>query len=315
MHSLYQVTALFLTISLAACQSSVRMTALDRALVKKTVTPQSDGGLQIQMEGSFLANPTAAVETFHTLVEQKMGSRPYRYEYVLDKKQLTRTRSVPGAASTSTSSSVMPMVYGSLAGSGASFGEAALISASIALVAELIDLATKETPVAASVPTSDEGNSTITETVQTRILQISGKATPIAPVTLDRSKIVEVLIPKSQAAIGKLKPQVARGIADSIRTSFEKLGMQTLVSETPKQQGYAVRCAVLRAQGTYITYSNVTVEVSLHDQRTGRELTRMLVQVAEKPFDLKAQSERQSIGVATSILTKELDEKLKVYVK
>lgn len=314
MNSFHTLTACISLLALVGCQSSVRMTALDRALVKKTVSPTSDGGVQIQMEGSFLVNPTAAVETFHTVAEQKMGGRPYRYLYALDKKQITRTKPVAGSGSAS--SSIVPMFYGPVGSSGASFGEAALIIGSIALIVELVDLATKDEPApaattaAASTPAAPQ-----TETVQTRILQVSGTAVPIAPVALDRARLVEVIVPDASPAIGRLKPQVAKSIADSVRSSFEKLGLQTLVSESPKQQGYVVRCAVLRAQGTYVTYSNVTVELTVQDRRTGRELTRMVVQMAEKPFDIKSQTERQSTGVATTLLTKAVDAKLKAHVK
>ncbi|MES2506207.1 MAG: hypothetical protein V4599_05860 [Verrucomicrobiota bacterium] len=313
MKPLRTLTACISILALVSCQSSVRMTALDRALVKKTVTPTSDGGVQIQMEGTFLVNPTAAVETFHTVAEQKMGGRPYRYQYALDKKQITRTKPVAGSGSTS--SSIVPMFYGPVGSSGASFGEAALIIGSIALIVELVDLATQDdepapAPATASAPTAPQ-----TETVQTRILQVSGTAVPIAPVALDRSRLVEVIVPDASPTIGRLKPQVAKSIANSVRSSFEKMGLQTLVSEGPKQQGYVVRCAVLRAQGTYVTYSNVTVELTVQDPRTGRELTRMVVQMAEKPLDIKAQTERQTTGVATTQLTKAVDAKLKAYVK
>jgi hypothetical protein len=315
MKPLCTLTACISILALVSCQSSVRMTALDRALVKKTVTPTSDGGVQIQMEGTFLVNPTAAVETFHTVAEQKMGGRPYRYQYALDKKQITRTKPVAGSGSAS--SSIVPMFYGPVGSSGASFGEAALIIGSIALIVELVDLATKddEPAPAASTATASTPAAPQTETVQTRILQVSGTAVPVAPVALDRARLVEVIVPDASPAIGRLKPQVAKSIANSVRSSFEKLGLQTLVSESPKQQGYVVRCAVLRAQGTYVTYSNVTVELTVQDRRTGRELTRMVVQMAEKPLDLKAQTERQTTGVATTQLTKAVDAKLKAYVK
>lgn len=313
MKPLRTLTACISILALVSCQSSVRMTALDRALVKKTVTPTSDGGVQIQMEGTFLVNPTAAVETFHTVAEQKMGGKPYRYQYALDKKQITRTKPVAGSGSAS--SSIVPMFYGPVGSSGASFGEAALIIGSIALIVELVDLATKDDEPAPAASTASTPAAPKTETVQTRILQVSGTAVPVAPVALDRSRLVEVIVPDASPAIGHLKPQVAKSIANSVRSSFEKLGLQTLVSEASKQQGYVVRCAVLRAQGTYVTYSNVTVELTVQDRRTGRELTRMVVQMAEKPLDIKAQTERQTTGVATTQLTKAVDAKLKAYVK
>lgn len=48
------------------------MTALDRSLVNKQVTRTHSGGVVISMDGSFLLNPTAAVETFHKVAEKEL---------------------------------------------------------------------------------------------------------------------------------------------------------------------------------------------------------------------------------------------------
>lgn len=296
------------------------MTALDRALVNKTITRTASGGAVIDMDGAFIANPTAAIETFHTVAEKQMGGRPYRYTYSVDKKQVKRT--VPQYQDSSGGSSggnyYMP-IYTQPGG-----GEAAIILGSIALIIVLAklahdsqkpdkeDSATLAKPAASVTPPLPPKEETIT----TRILRVSGSVEPISQVTLDKSRLVEVLLPDEAPVIGKMKPAVSRAVAEEVRSGFEQLGCQVLIGQQSQQAGYSVRTSVLRAQGNALMYSNLTVEMTLVDQKTGKELTRWVVQASEKPLDINAQNERlYGPGIATSILKKPLKSKLASYLR
>jgi|GEM_PF-2976634 len=314
------ITSFILVIALAGCTSTAKMTALDRSLVKKNITRLGSGGVQIDMDGNFLLNPTAAVETFHTVAEKELGGRPYRYKYAVNKKQITRQ--IP-EVTVAPSSSYMPIFVPTPTGSsGIGGGEAAIILGSLALILIIIELAKKDsatnsvTPPVAEKRTSAEPPAVREEVISTRILQVSGTAEPISPVSLDRNRLVEVVVPDASAAIGRVKPGVARKLAEELRRGFEGMGCQVLLTDRPQKAGYTVRTTILRAQGTPVTYSNLTLEISLQDQRTGRELTRWVVQASEKPFDLNAQNERlYGAGIATGILQKPLAMQLKRYVQ
>ncbi len=91
-------TAHLTIVCLVGCTSTAKMTALDRSLIRKTITRTATGGAAITMEGNFIHNPTAAVETFHTIAHRELRGRPYRYSYKVDKKQITRQ--IPAPAST-----------------------------------------------------------------------------------------------------------------------------------------------------------------------------------------------------------------------
>ncbi len=320
-----------LIIALAGCTSTAKMTALDRSLVRKNLTHLSSGGVQIDMDGSFLLNPTAAVETFHTVAEKAMSGRPYRYTYAVDKKQMTRQ--VPAATPSSTGSgssgsNYIPLYVPSPAGGGGmGSGEAAIILGSLALILVIISLAKKDdsAPAASTAPLDSQadnqpagsGSATPREQVTTtRTLKVSGTAERIDSVSLDRTRLVEVIVPDAPPVIGRLKSGVAQKVGEEIRRGFEGLGCQVLLTDRPQKSGYTVRTTVLRAQGNLLQYSNLTLEISLQDQRTGRELTRWVVQASEKPFDLKSQNERMyGDGIATSILQKPLKTQLSRYLR
>lgn len=295
-------TAFVLVIALASCQSTAKMTVLDRALVKKTVSRLPSGGVQIDMNGDFIFNPTAAIETFHTVAEKQMGGRPYRYAYALNKDEVTRTVKAKQPAKETKPAPTGPGYIPIYTTGGPGSMEAAVVMGSLALLIILARLANE--------------NKGTEDDVQVRVLNISGTAEPIAPVALDRSRVVEVVVPDAPPMIGRLKPQVARGLAEAVRSAFAAQGLQAVISDAPRQGGYVARTTVLRAQGNFITYTSLTVEVNLQDARTGRELTRLVVQAAEKPFDLKAQTERQNQGgIASSLLVKPLAAKLRGYVR
>jgi len=313
------IIAHFVIVCLIGCTSTARMTALDRSLVNKKITRTVSGGAVIDMDGNFLLNPTAAIETFHTIAEKEMAGRPYRYTYAIDKKQSSRRVYEPGSSG---GDYYTPVYLPPSSGGG---GEAAIILGSIALIILIAKLATaskkeKSAPAPATATTSP---SVVTqkpafreETVTTRILRVSGTAEPVAPVTLDHSRLIEVLVPENAPTVGRLKPAVASAIADQVRQSFETLGCPTTVGSKPAQQGYRVSTSVLRSQGTDLTYSAITLEITLTDERTNRELARWLVQASEKPFDLKSQNERlYGPGIATGILQKPLATQLSRYLR
>ncbi|MCW0217515.1 MAG: hypothetical protein OJI67_04240 [Prosthecobacter sp.] len=316
------IIAHFVIVCLIGCTSTARMTALDRSLVNKKITRTVSGGAVIDMDGNFLLNPTAAIETFHTIAEKEMAGRPYRYTYAIDKKQSSRRVYEPGSSG---GDYYTPVYLPPSSGGG---GEAAIILGSIALIILIAKLATnskkeKSTPTSPAPATATTSPSVVTqkpafreETVTTRILRVSGTAEPVAPVTLDHSRLVEVLVPENAPTVGRLKPAVASAIADQVRQSFETLGCPTTVGSKPAQQGYRVSTSVLRSQGTGLTYSAITLEITLTDERTNRELARWLVQASEKPFDLKSQNERlYGPGIATGILQKPLATQLSRYLR
>jgi hypothetical protein len=284
------------------------------------------------MDGSFILNPTAAIETFHTVAEKEMGGRPYRYTYTVDKKQTTRqipgNSSIAMASSAGSSGSSHTPIYTPIyvpAGGGGGGGEAAIILGSIALIILIAKMAAssreEKTPQAQPAPASTptpaaEPVAPREEVITTRILRVSGTAEPIAPVSLDRNRLVEVLMPDQSPVIGKLKPAVAQALSEEIRRGFESMGCQVLLGGQSRQSGYTVRTSVLRSQGNAIIYSNLTVEITLVDQKTGRELARWIVQTTEKPFDLKSQNERlYGAGIATGILQKPLKTQMSRYLR
>ncbi len=306
------------------------MTALDRALVNKTITRTASGGAVIDMDGAFIANPTAAIETFHTVAEKQLGGRPYRYAYSVNKKQITRQAPQPQTAPVggAVNSGYYSPIYLPPAGQGGGGAEAAIILGSIALIVILAKLAYDSRQSKTEKPPGEPLRSTVAtdtptvvaapkeETITTRILRVSGTAEPISPVSLDKSRLVEILLPDEAPVIGKMKPAVSQALAEEVRRGFEQIGCQVLIGNSARQGGYAVRTSVLRAQGNAILYSNLTVEIALVDQRTGKELTRWVVQASEKPFDMNAQNERlYGPGIATSILSKPLKSKLAAYVR
>jgi hypothetical protein len=321
------ITAHLVIISLVGCTSTAKMTALDRSLVNKKITRTATGGVQIDMDGNFILNPTAAIETFHTVAEKEMGGRPYHYTYTVDKKQTTRQ--IPGNNSSATSSSsggsYYTPIYVPAGGGGGGGGEAAIILGSIALIILIAKMASSSReekapqaqPAPASTPTpAAEPVAPREEVVTTRILRVSGTAEPVAPVSLDRNRLVEVLLPDESPVIGKLKPAVAKALSEEIRRGFESMGCQVLLGSQSRQSGYTVRTSVLRSQGNAIIYSNLTVEITLVDQKTGRELARWIVQATEKPFDLKSQNERlYGAGIATGILQKPLKTQMSRYLR
>ncbi|MCX6853830.1 MAG: hypothetical protein NTV80_02875 [Verrucomicrobia bacterium] len=285
---------------------------MDRSLVKKKITPTASGGVQIEMDGTFIHNPTAAIETFHTVAEKSMTGRPYRYSYSVDQKQR------PVAQSTSAANSGSGAVYTPIfvpANSGS--GEAAIILGSIALIILLAKMASDNRASAATIP----GQPTTTlisgeQMVPTRILKITGTAEPVPPVTLDRNRLVDVRFPDQPPAIGQLKPAVAKALGEEVRRGFENLGCKVLLGSQPSQGGYTVTTTVLRAQGNAIKYSSLTIEMTLSDQSTGRELARWIVQGSEKPFDLPSQNERlYGPGIATSILQKPIQTQMSRYLR
>lgn len=313
------ITAHLVILSLVGCTSTAKMTSLDRALVNKTISRTAGGGVTIDMDGNFIHNPTAAIETFHAVAEKEMGGRPYRYTYAVDKKQFTRTTPAPG--STAGSSTYIP-IYGA-PGSGGGGGEAAIILGSIALIILLAKMASdhKKEKAAEAAPAPVSAPQAAPpppkqETVTTRILRVSGTAEPVAPVSLERSRPISVVVPDESPAIGRLKPAVAAGISEEIRRGFESMGCQASVGSPSGQGGYTVRTSVLRAQGNAVVYSSLTLEIALIDQRTGRELARWMVQAAEKPFDIKSQNERMyGTGIATQILQKPLHTQMSRYLR
>jgi hypothetical protein len=247
------------------------------------------------------------------VAEKQMGGQPYRYSYAINRGQKNPpqveqkgapkpvTKERPAGAY---EPSHIPLYTG--APGNAMSGEAAIVLGSLALLLILADLADDGDDAAAGKPGGAGA-----------VLNVSGTAEPIAPAVLDRGELVEVIVPNAPPQIGRLKAGVARGLAEAVGAGFESLGARVVINDAPRSAGrYVVRSTVLRAQGNLVQYTNLTVEVSLHDQRTGRELTRMLVQAAEKPFDLKAQTERQNAGgIATSIFVKPLQAKLRTYVR
>jgi hypothetical protein len=325
---LWKLTTTFLIlVSHVGCTSSARMTALDRSLVKKTISRTASGGAVIEMDGQFLLNPTAAVETFHTVAEKELAGRPYRYAYAVDKKQTTRRVYDSGSTTnpTAAGSYYTPIYVAPSSGGG---GEAAIILGSIALIILIAKIAsdsrnekaaaapTPSVAPASSAPLVAQAPGFREETVTTRVLRVTGTAEPVAPVTLDRSRLVEVIVPDQAPTLGRLKPAVASQIANQVRQSFEALGCPTAVGSLPAQQGYRVTTSVLRAQGTPITYSTLTLEITLIDEKTNRELARWMIQAAEKPFDMKSQNERlYGPGIATSMLQKPLAAQLGRYLR
>jgi len=332
------ITAHLVILSLVGCTSTAKMTSLDRALVNKTITRTDSGGVTIDMDGNFIHNPTAAIETFHAVAEKEMAGRPYRYTYAVDKKQFTRTIPAPGSSrgsssgSSAGSSTYMPLYVPAYngGGGGGGGGEAAIILGSIALIILIAKMASdhkKEKTAETAPPPVNSGASTAAsapaapvppkqETVTTRILRVSGTAEPVAPVSLERSRSVSVVVPDESPAIGRLKPAVAAGISEEIRKGFEAMGCQASVGNPSGTSGYTVRTSVLRAQGNAIVYSSLTLEIALIDQRTGRELARWMVQAAEKPFDIKSQNERvYGAGIATQILQKPLHTQMSRYLR
>jgi hypothetical protein len=160
------ITAHLVIVCLIGCTSTAKMTALDRSLVNKKISRTATGGVKIDMDGSFILNPTAAIETFHAVAEKEMGGRPYRYSYVVDKKQTTRQ--IPDHSSTATAASagsshtpVYTPIYVPAGGGGGGGGEAAVILGSIALIILLAKMASSSReekapeaqPVPASTPT------------------------------------------------------------------------------------------------------------------------------------------------------------------
>lgn len=116
--------------------------------------------------------------------------------------------------------------------------------------------------------------------------------------------------------IGRLKQPVASAIGDKVREAFTDIGCPASIGSLPSQQGYRVSTTVLRAQGTAVTYSALTLEITLTDERTQKEIARWLVQAAEKPFDLKSQNERlYGPGIATGILQNPLKTQLARYFR
>ncbi len=327
-------TAHLVILSLYGCTSTARMTALDRSLVNKQITRTDSGGVIISMDGNFLLNPTAAVETFHQVAEKELGGRPYRYSYAIDKKQTNRRIQETGpkaavtagtAAAGNQSSYYVPIYSTHSSGGGLGGGEAAIILGSIALILLIAKLAsdsrknkTAELPPESSKPASIQPDQPTfrEESVPTNILRVSGKAEPISPVTLDRSRTVEILPPDHPPVIGRLKQPVASAIGDKVREAFTDIGCPASIGSLPSQQGYRVSTTVLRAQGTAVTYSALTLEITLTDERTQKEIARWLVQAAEKPFDLKSQNERlYGPGIATGILQNPLKTQLARYFR
>jgi hypothetical protein len=306
------ITAYVVIVSVVGCQSSAKMTALDRSLVKKKITPTASGGIQIEMDGTFIHNPTAAIETFHTVAEKSMAGRPYRYSYSLDHKQRAVTQ--PIASTNSGSGGVYTPIFVP-ANSGS--GEAAIILGSIALIILLAKMASDSRAPAATIP----GQPTTTlasdvKMVTTRILKITGTAEPISPVTLDRNRLLTVRFPDQPPVIGKLKPEVAKALAEEVRKGFESLGCKVLLGNQPNQGGYTVTTNVLRAQGNAIKYSSLTIEMTLSDHSTGREVARWIVQGNEKPFDMPSQNERlYGPGIATGILRKPMLTQMSRYLR
>jgi hypothetical protein len=207
-------------------------------------------------------------------------------------------------------------------GGGVGGGEAAIILGSIALIILIAKMAAssreEKAPQAqsAAVSTPAAPVAPREEVITTRILRVSGSAEPVAPVTLDKNRLVEVLLPDESPVIGKLKPAVAKALSEEIRRGFESMGCQVLLGSQSRQSGYTVRTSVLRSQGNAIVYSNLTIEIALIDQKTGRELTRWIVQATEKPFDLKSQNERlYGAGIATGILQKPLKTQMSRYLR
>jgi hypothetical protein len=306
------ITAYIVIVSLVGCQSSAKMTALDRSLVKKKITPTAAGGVQIEMDGTFIHNPTAAIETFHTVAEKSMGGRPYRYSYSVDQKQ----RAVAQYASTANSGPgavYTPIFVPANTGS----GEAAIILGSIALIILLAKMASDSRAPTATIP----GQPTTTlssndRMVTTRVLKITGSAEPIAPISLNRNRLVTVSFPDQPPVIGLLKPEVAKALAEEVRRGFENLGCKVLLGNQSNQGGYKVTTSVLRAQGNAIIYSSLTVEMTLSDESTGREVARWIVQGNEKPFDFPSQNERlYGPGIATSILRKPMQAQMSRYLR
>lgn len=330
------LTAHLVILSLYGCTSTARMTALDRSLVNKQVTRTHSGGVVISMDGSFLLNPTAAVETFHKVAEKELGGRPYRYTYTVDKKQSTRRIEVPGQEAASSPQSdptrtgaggsyYMPFYVQQPSGGGSGGGEAAIILGSIALILLIAKLAADNRKkkdvmppqvVSATVPAALHEPTFREETVATSIIRVSGNAEPVSPITLDRSRAVEILPPDQPPVIGRLKPAVAGAIADKLQEAFTGIGCAASIGSNPRQQGYRVSTTVLRAQGTPVTYSALTLEITLTDERSQKELARWLVQAAEKPFDIKSQNERlYGPGISTGILQKPMQAQLARYFR
>jgi hypothetical protein len=249
----------------------------------------------------------------------------------VDKKQTTRQ--IPGNSSNATASNAgssggsyyTPIYVPAGGGGGVGGGEAAIILGSIALIILIAKMAAssreEKAPQAQPAPVSTSATAAEPvapreEVITTRILRVSGTAEPIAPVSLDRSRLVEVLLPDQSPVIGKLKPAVAQALSEEIRRGFESMGCQVLLGSQSRQSGYTVRTSVLRSQGNAIIYSNLTVEITLVDQKTGRELARWIVQATEKPFDLKSQNERlYGAGIATGILQKPLKTQMSRYLR
>lgn len=321
------LTAHLLILSLYGCTSTARMTALDRSLVNKQITRTNSGGVIISMDGNFLLNPTAAVETFHKVAEKELGGRPYRHSYAIDKKQTTRRiqEAGPKAAAGNQSSYYVPVYSTHSSGGGLGGGEAAVILGSIALILLIAKLAsdsrknkTAKLPSESLKPASVQPDTPTfrEESVPTNILRVSGHAEPISPIPLDRSRTVEILPPDQPPVVGRLKPAVASAIADKVREAFTGIGCTAGIGSLPSQQGYRVSTTVLRAQGTAVTYSALTIEITLTDERTQKEIARWLVQAAEKPFDLKSQNERlYGPGIATGILQNPLKTQLARYFR
>lgn len=336
--SLWKIlTAHLVVVCLAGCTSTAKMTALDRSLVNKTITRTATGGASITMDGNFILNPTAAVETFHTVAAKELGGRPYRYSYAVDKKQFTRqipapssSGSAPGGgssgAASGSSGTYYPIFVPTGQGGGVGGGEAAIILGSIALIILIAKLAADSKKKKAAMTVTGEKPAASQpapapaqpreEVVTTNILRITGIAEPVPQVALDRTKTVAVQIPDQPPVIGKLKPEVARAIAEEIRGGFESLGCQTRLGGGAAKAGYVVETSVLRSQGSVITYSSLTLEITLREIAGGKELARWIVQAGEKPFDLKSQNERMyGIGIATGILAKPLREQLNRYLR
>jgi hypothetical protein len=250
----------------------------------------SDGGLKLALSGPMISYPQAAVEVFHRTADRHFGSRPYSYSYTISrerkKEKVIDVSSIPPPTYT-------PIYFVGGVGGGVA-GGAAVAGAAVQAVALLYNAMSGErpSPPVRKPPTrKPQGVKTRTVEVGKPFLALRGTGRPVAPVTLDRSRTIQIVTPADTTFRNNLAAGSGRAAAEA--TAAALTGWKTqVVGGASGGSGYILKPSLIRwADRADISLDTgrdtVTVEYGLMDARSRRVLHRFVVHATQPMMNLK----------------------------
>lgn len=249
----------------------------------------SDGGVALTLSGYALKYPPAAVEAFHKLADKHFKNQPYSYSYEISHERAKRA--VPKGIAPATMLMYPVGGYGPAGGG----GEAVAVLAAVVVVALLAKAiagqpARKKPRSSAPKATGYAARAEMEEYGAPRLV-LRGAARPVAPVALDRSRTIQIVIPRDATFQGKIV--TGSGLQAANVTAEALAGRSTEVVRSPTSRGgYLLKPSLIRwANRSDFSFDQsldvATVEYELVDGRTSRTLRRFVVHSTQPSFTMK----------------------------